>query len=203
MITLKTSQLRNLALAIVFGAVAAVAYATAPLTPIQTYGNEGFAIVITPSYAIVTINAPMIVWSTSTTDERALQRASSSGRVAAAWTADQSFTIDLDLTDGLPHRVSLYALDWDSKQRAERFDLYDAATSTLLDSRSITKFSGGVYVTWLITGHVRILVNRTGARGVVVSGLFIDPATYPSPSPTPSPTPTPCKILPNGKCQKN
>ena len=46
----------------------------------------------------------------------ALQKtaAGSTDRLAACWYANDSFSIDVHLTDGQAHQAVLYALDWDS-----------------------------------------------------------------------------------------
>ena len=55
-------------------------------------------------------------------DPRALQRASpqATDRLAATWYSGSPFTIDVNLTDGQTHAVSLYAVDWDTTTRAAR-----------------------------------------------------------------------------------
>jgi hypothetical protein len=112
-------------------------------------------------------------WSAGTADPRALQKAATpTDRVAACWYGGGSFTIDLALTGG-SHRVSLYAVDWDGNGgRAERVDVLDGDTGAVLDSRDLTAFSGGTYLTWELSGRVRLQVTRTGASNAVVSGLF-------------------------------
>ena len=42
----------------------------------------------------------------------------------------------VNVTDGNPHRVTLYAVDWDSFGRAETIEVRDAVTNALLDTRS-------------------------------------------------------------------
>ena len=131
-------------------------------------------------------------WMASTTDVRGLQKAAASDRVAARWDSTSFMTIDLNLTDGATHRVAIYGLDWDGNNRSQRVDLVDYATNTLLDSRSISTFNGGEYLVWDIRGHVKIMVNKTGAKSAVVSGLYFGgPAVTPTPTPTPTPTATP------------
>ena len=56
--------------------------------------------------------------------------------------------MDINLTDGQSHRVSIYALDWDLSGRSERVDVVDPSTGTVLDSRTIPSFTGGVYLSW-------------------------------------------------------
>ena len=56
--------------------------------------------------------------------------------------------MDINLTDGQSHRVSICALDWDLSGRSERVDVVAPSTGTVLDSRTILSFTGGVYLSW-------------------------------------------------------
>ena len=56
--------------------------------------------------------------------------------------------MDINLTDGQSHRVSICALDWDLSGRSERVDVVDPSTGTVLDSRTIPSFTVGVYLSW-------------------------------------------------------
>jgi hypothetical protein len=105
---------------------------------------------------------------------RALQRPTGTDRFAATWYAGGSFTLDLALSDGSPHQVALYAVDWDVRSRAERIDVLDAATNALLDSRTLTNFDNGQYLVWTVTGHVVFRVTLTGGVNPIISGLFIE-----------------------------
>jgi uncharacterized protein (TIGR03437 family) len=70
----------------------------------------------------------------------------------------------------------------------------DWASNVLLDSRSVTAFNGGQYLVWNVRGRVKFVVNKTGAKTAVVSGVYFGGASAsptPTPTPTPSPTPTP------------
>src|ERR1051325_3062622 len=107
--------------------------------------------------------------------------------------------MDVNLTDGLSHRVALYGLDWDGNNRSQRVDVLDWATNVLLDSRTISGFNGGQYLVWDVRGRVKIVVNKVGGKTAVVSGLYFGGATStptPTPTPTPSPTPTPAPNAP-------
>jgi hypothetical protein len=144
-----------------------------------TYGADGHRViddsVSDPSYAeVTTAGMAQWTWASSTADVRALQRASGAGRLAATWYG-QAFTVDVKLIDGLAHTLSIYAVDWDSTARAQRFDVRDAQTNELLDSRTISDFNGGRYLVWRLTGHVRIDVTRLDGVNAVVSGVFFDP----------------------------
>src|SRR5471030_2039354 len=98
------------------------------------YGADGQAIANDvnnyPLYAQVAITGQLAnTWTTTTTDVRAPQRIVATGRIASTWYSNTSFSIDINLTDGLPHQVALYCLDWDgANTRADRIDVLDAAT---------------------------------------------------------------------------
>lgn len=165
----------------------------------SVYGAEGYNTVGDsmqyPGFAQVNVSgSSSSTWFASTTDVRALQKISGSDRIAARWDASSSFTIDLNLTDGLTHRVAIYNLDWDGNNRSQRVDVIDWATNTLIDTRTISQFNGGKYLVWDVRGRVKIVVTRTGAKTAVISGLYFGgprPTPTPTPTPTPSPTPTP------------
>src|SRR5205085_7746948 len=101
--------------------------------------------------------------------------------LASTWYSSSSFTIDTIFSDGLPHVVTLYAMDWDRLGRIETIDVLDNATNAVLDTRSVSAFSGGSYLTWQVTGHVVFrITNRNPGANAVVSGLFFD-TTAPRP----------------------
>jgi hypothetical protein len=126
-----------------------------------------------PAYAQVTLNqASIFTWSDTTTDVRALQRASGTGRIAATWFNATAFDITLNFTDGQAHDVAFYSVDWNTFARAQRFDVFDAATNTLLATQSISGFHNGVYTVWRLSGHVRVRVTKNAGDNAVVSGIF-------------------------------
>jgi carboxypeptidase family protein len=141
------------------------------------HGSDGYNVindsVSYPAYAQVAPSGQLnYTWASSTTDVRALQKgASTTDRIAATWYGS-AFSIDVNFTDGLTHRLALYVLDWDSTSRTETIEVRDAVSNALLDSRSVTGFNGGQYWMWNITGHVTIRVINTGGANAVVSGLF-------------------------------
>lgn len=163
----------------------------------NSYGADGHNTVNDsvnyPSYAQVSVagyTSP--TWMTSTTDVRGLQKAVAGDRIAARWDSSSSFTIDLNLTDGLIHRVAIYGLDWDGNNRSQRFDVLDAGTNVVMDTRTISTFNGGEYLVWNVSGHVKINVTKTGAKTAVVSGLYFGgPSVTPTPTPSPTPPPSP------------
>ncbi len=117
-------------------------------------------------------------WNPSTSDTRALQRAVWPGRVAATWYG-AAFTMRTAFTDGASHRVSLYVLDWDSGGRSEKVEVVDSATGAVLDTQTISGFSGGVYLRWHVRGDVTFRVTALTGPNAVTSALFVDPASSP------------------------
>ena len=144
------------------------------------YGGDGFETVddATNDPVFVTVTPTGMAdytWDGASTDIRALQRAAGTGRLAATWYGS-TFSIDLDFTDGTPHAMAFYIVDWDSFNRTERFDIRDAVSGSILDSRTATAFAGGQYWRWTFQGHVTVQVTQTsGGGGAVVSGMFFGP----------------------------
>jgi hypothetical protein len=87
-----------------------------------------------PAYASVTFNgASLYTWTTSTSDVRALQASSgSTSRISSTYYSNASFTIDMNLTDGNAHKISLYLCDWDTAGRADAISIVDAASGAVL-----------------------------------------------------------------------
>jgi len=142
------------------------------------YGVDG-AIVVNdstrlPTYATATTTAPNWTWAASTSDVRALQKSAGTDRIAATWYTGTSTTLDVNILDGNPHRVSLYVVDWDSSGRSERFELRDAASNALLDTRNASAFGSGQYLSWTVQGHVTINVIYVSGPNAVFSGVFFD-----------------------------
>jgi hypothetical protein len=126
-----------------------------------------------PSYAQLAVNqGTPFTWNNSTTDPRALVKGQGSGRIASTWYSPTTFSFDLNLTDGKPHQVSLYLLDFDSTVRSETVAILDAVSGTALNTQSASSFNGGQYLVWNVTGHVTIKMTRVGGSNAVVSGVF-------------------------------
>ncbi len=141
------------------------------------YGADGYSVAndsqSIPSYAFLAVqNQLNYTWAPSTTDPRALQTGSGADRIAATWYRSGTFSFDVNLTDGKLHQLALYAVDWDTTVRTETIQVLDANTFAVLDTRSLSSFSNGVYLVWNLSGHVRINVIWTGGFNAVVSGAF-------------------------------
>ncbi len=146
------------------------------------YGADGYNViddtVSYPAYVTVTPASQLnTIWTTSTSDVRALQKALSlTDRLAATWYTFSSFTIDLNFNDAAQHQVAVYNLDWDFNGRTQTVSILDGTTNAVLDSQSVSSFQNGKYLVWKLTGHVIIRVTNTGPANAVISGLFFDPA---------------------------
>jgi hypothetical protein len=144
------------------------------------YGSTGDIIANdannTPAFATFAVTADSAyTWAASTTDVRALQTASgATTRIASTFYSSSSFTMNVNLTDGNTHKISLYLLDWDSTSRAETIKILDANTNTILDTETYSKFHNGEYAAWSVKGHVLIQVTKTGGSNAAVSGIFFD-----------------------------
>jgi hypothetical protein len=147
------------------------------------YGADGYNVIAGavsyPSYATISTTGRTGSWTTNTTDPRALQVPGGSNRVAGYWVCPSNgsgcnYTIDMNLTDGNTHQVSVYALDWDNNGRTETIAITNATTGASLNSQSVSSFQNGVYEVWNISGHVKITVTNTNPNtfNAVISGLF-------------------------------
>jgi subtilisin-like proprotein convertase family protein len=155
------------------------------------YGGEGSLIPNDsshiPGYATVNFtNALSYSWVPSITDSRALLKyASTTDRIASTYYNFPGFIIDVNLSDGQPHQVALYLDDWDSGNRGETIDILDAATNSVLDSRSASAFAvSGRYLVWTIQGHVLIKLTQQTGYNAVVNGIFFDASAGGSTPPT-------------------
>jgi subtilisin family serine protease len=143
------------------------------------YGSEGYSLIgdatVNPAYVVPSSSGPQYIWNGSSTDIRALQRASGTGRLAATWYGQPTFTIDLSFADQNSHQVAIYILDWDSYgPRAQTIDVLDA-NNNVLDTRNVSNFVGGQYLIWNCTGHVKIRATALTTNSVI-SGIFFGPA---------------------------
>jgi hypothetical protein len=148
---------------------------------IGTYGTQGYDIIddtaSIPSYATVTASGESTyIWG-GTTQTQVLETADGTSRIAAAWYAATSFTVDVNLTDGQVHDLELYLLDWQSGGRVESVKISNATTGAVLDTETVSSFSNGVYLDWAVSGNILITFTCVVGNSSVLSGLFLDPST--------------------------
>ena len=141
------------------------------------YGSRGHAIAgdgtsLPPEASLAVLGQDTYTWATSTSDLRALQR-DTTGRVMSAWYGGD-FTIDVTITGTQPRQIAIYGVDFDPWGRRQRVDVVDAASGTILDTRTMAGFSGGQYLAWNVLGHVYIRLTQLAWPNAVISGVFVD-----------------------------
>jgi hypothetical protein len=109
-----------------------------------------------------------------------VQKVLAPGRIAGLWYASDTFSVNLDLTDGRTHRVALYFLDWDRAGRAQSIEILDGSTGAVLNRQMLANFSEGVYLLWDLKGRIEIHLTRVAGPNVVLGALFFDPRINPS-----------------------
>ena len=141
-----------------------------------------------PSYAVVngpTASASITIpWAFPTNDVRGLQYPNDDSQMPGYWSVagtGKYMIFDVNLTDGLTHRVAVYCASWNNTSWAETVDILDAAytNNTLLDTRSMTSFGAGKYLVWNLQGHVKIRVSSTTSGSAAVSGIFFGDCAAP------------------------
>ena len=149
---------------------------------IGVYGAAGYNVIGStssyPSYATVTPSGESeYTYEADSSEAGALQTPNNpSDRISAVWYSPTSFTVDVNLTDGNVHPVSLYAMD-ETSARSEQIEVLNASSGAVLDTRTISSFSGGEYLTWNVSGHVQFVVTTLAGPNAVINGIFIGNAT--------------------------
>ena len=143
------------------------------------YGADGYNIIgdlaSYPSYASVSPSGQSsYTWSASTADVRGLEKADAGAtdRIAACCYNGSSFTVDVNLTDGKSHVVSLYAVDWDGTSRSEKVEVLDAGSGAVLDTQTLSSFHNGTYLSWTLSGHVVFRFTPLAGANAVLGGIF-------------------------------
>ena len=146
------------------------------------YGSAGYNILnygaSLPTYAGVAGSGQSVyTWSSSTSFPVALQKpGTATDRFESCWYASGSFVVDVNLTDGNTHQVSLYCADFDPWGRGQTIDVLDANTGAVLNTQTLSSFANGAYLVWSIKGHVKFRLSNIANTGpnAVLSGLFFD-----------------------------
>lgn len=169
------------------------------------YGKLGYSlaggdVLLPPSVSVTPSGHSSWTWTSSASDLKALQKASSPGRFASTWhtsTPNGSFYVDVKTTDNQVRELALYMVDWDNRTRTQTISLRDIATNAILDTRTAAGFQQGKYLVWEVRGSVRVVVQHTGGQNAVLSGVFLSnvggtlpPGPNPPPDPPLPPPPT-------------
>jgi hypothetical protein len=79
----------------------------------------------------------------------------------------------VDSTDGKPHRLSLYLLDYKREGRITEIALFDPQGHRL-DTRRVASYGEGAYVRYRFTGSVIVRLVLTKPDSPTLSGVFVD-----------------------------
>jgi hypothetical protein len=133
---------------------------------------------ISPSYVQLSAYKNYgLLWAASTTDSRALQkRTSTTDRVAGAWHSADELFFNLQFADALARQVSFYFVDYDRAGREQKVEIFDRTTGELLDTRILSNFENGVYLTYQLDGNIRLKVTRLAGPNCAMSAILFDPA---------------------------
>src|SRR5579884_233160 len=80
----------------------------------------------------------------------------------------------VDTSDGQPHRLSLYLLDYLRKGVARQIEMLDLQ-GHLLDRRRAVNYGEGAYLRYRFTGNLIIRIKALGDYLPALSGIFVDP----------------------------
>lgn len=147
----------------------------------DVYGSQMFDIngspANIPSYATISVVGNLnYTFATNTTDQRAPQPSGGgSTRQDIVWYNASPFTINLNLTDGQSHLLSIYAVDWNNGGRVQQYQIKQSGTGTVLDTRTLSNFTDGKYVQWEVTGNIQINVSKISGANALVNAIFLDP----------------------------
>jgi hypothetical protein len=98
----------------------------------------------------------------------------STKRTARCFYNDDSLSLNIQCLDDHKHQISIYCMDYDRVNRAQRIDIIDLATKKVLDSRVLTEFGSGVYLVWTVSGYISIKITNLRGPSAVISGVFFD-----------------------------
>jgi hypothetical protein len=151
------------------------------------YGSEGYDIIAAgqrlPAYAKVNyISGAERVWVPMTQDVQALEKPAGEGRIAAGRSAGLHEIIDVAMTDGSSHDVSLYLVDWDRTGRWTAVDTIDALSRKRLDTQNVINFGSGLYLRYRVSGRVQFRITNVWTKRYTISpdagfsALFFDPS---------------------------
>jgi hypothetical protein len=141
-------------------------------------GGAGYWIIgdanyVPPPFEAEIVGALEHVWAFNITDPAALQKASSDERIAACRYAPESFSAVVKQGDPAGRVVSLYFLDWDEASRVQKVELLNPS-GAILDTRIVSHFADGKYLSWRIAGQVTFRITRIEGPNAVLSAIFFD-----------------------------
>lgn len=141
------------------------------------YGNDGYLMALgdqkLPSYVSgvsFTGNADWN-WQAPLTDGRGLILPSTGVPWAACFYSANPWSLAFNMSDGKPHMVTFYLVDWDNQSRCETVT-WTSSAGAQIDSRELCNFSPGAYLTWQLQGSVKASFTRNAGPNSVLSSIM-------------------------------
>jgi hypothetical protein len=76
-----------------------------------------------------------------------------------------------------PSKVTFYFLDWRASHRSEELRMVDEASDRIIGETEVSAFEGGLYLTWMVRGAVRVEFRESGGEllygSPLLAGLFL------------------------------
>lgn len=148
-----------------------------------SYGKAGYHIIGSekklPDYmgddGYKTCSAVYVLLKTAAKEKTALVCHMDTGkRVAAYYLNSEELMLELKFSDENGHRVSFYFLDYDKLGRAQVVEILNIKTGQVMEKKQLEDFYNGIYLTYLLKGHVVIRIRRITGPDAVLSGIFFD-----------------------------
>lgn len=145
---------------------------------IGKYGDAGYDIFLETEIgrriSIVYYNFLYKKWSDDWTEGNALyvKRKKGDGAFAACKYFRKNAYIDILIRDGLQYMLSIYVLAWWKHNRRFCIRFMDGDNKVLLCSYEAAASDEGIYINFLVSGHVRIEFENRSTDIGVISGMF-------------------------------
>lgn len=146
--------------------------------------DNGSDTISMPEATVDLVQGSRTVWSTKTTDPRALESPDGSYRTAAAYTDPNQVEIDLTFSKAYSGDLRLYAVDWNSGSDFETITVSDGATTlgSTVFAKQFGALAGGEWALLPVdvTAGQTITITATNQDGsiagtdAVLSGIFLN-----------------------------
>lgn len=130
--------------------------------------------------ADLTIDPTASVWDWGSGHAGALRRASGTGFVEGTLYKSSPFYVDVAFHGSGLHKLTAYFFQPDGAGRVQQVDLLTQSTTgggaydVVLDSKTISNFDNGLFLSWVVGGNVRIRVTPISGVNAVMSAVFVD-----------------------------
>jgi hypothetical protein len=145
-----------------------------------TFGSSGYDLAAwegsndlsnLPNASLTVAHSSRFVWSSSTSDVRALQSPDGLTRKAATYFDANQVSLSLKFNSAYTGNLNLYAVDWDHRGRRELVSVGGQTAALSSD------FSQGAWMSFPVSATagqtVPIVVDRTAGVNAVLSGVFL------------------------------